>query len=411
MNGFEFITAQRIVFGNGRFKEIGALAAELGSRVCLVTGNASLEESGRLGELVAQFGEAGLEHVQVRFGDEPTTEAIDEATAVAREHQSDVVVAVGGGSVLDAAKAIAALIANGGEVLDYIEGVGRGKALEKPAVPTIAAPTTSGTGSEAAKNSVIRDEASTYKKSVRSNGMLPAVALVDPELTNDCPPDVTAASGMDAFSQLLEAYVSRKGNPVTCALAEVGLQHAARLPLLFRDPEANRFIREDMALASLLGGICLANAGLGAVHALASPLGAFYPIPHGVVCAALLPPVVRFNSEKAMAENNEKVLVAYHHALMWLWSALGWDKELNKTILDIKGIDRMIADHHLDCAQHLGGALAAMSRVMNIPGLGHYGVEKGDFDRIIADAGAGNLSTNPVDITHDDLARILEEAL
>lgn len=407
MVAFNFATAQRILFGNGRFCEIGGVAGGFGRRVCLVTGDRSLEANGRLEALELQLRAAGLEWTRVRVGHEPTIERIDDGARAARELGADVVVAVGGGSVIDAGKAIAALLANGGDTMDYLEGVGRGKDLTKPSVPFIAAPTTAGTGSEATKNAVIGNEAATFKKSMRGDGMLPAVALVDPELTYDCPAAVTAASGMDALTQLLESFTSRKSYPLTTTLAGLGLGYARYLPRLKEHPD-DRDAREAMAMASLLGGVCLANAGLGAVHGLASPLGAFFPVPHGVACAVLVPAVVRANAERAAATGDRMTLEKYRTAAIQLAGMdLGaqWDAGAQ--------IERLS-----DSADALAGAhglaeqLAALIRWLGVPGLGRYNVRREDFDRVIEDGLAANsMKTNPVALGVEDLARVLEDAL
>ena len=409
MVNFNFATAQRIVFGCGRLAELGALAAQYGKRVCLATGGKSFDALGRMEQVEALLKQAGLEWMRVRIGREPTVEDVDQAARAAREFGAEVVIGIGGGSVIDAGKAVAALLGNGGETMDYLEGVGRGKALTRPSAPYIAAPTTAGTGAEATKNAVITDSGKTFKKSMRSDGMLPAVALVDPELTYGCPRGVAAACGMDAMTQLIEAFTSRKGNPVTETLAGLGLAMAANLPKLF-SRERDQGTHEALALASLLGGITLANAGLGAVHGLASPLGAFYPIPHGVVCATLLGPIVAANARRAAREGAGIVLDKYAAVAIQLIRMQQEDG-----IPEIPFEDAMDEAERrnppLNAALSLACYLKALTRSLGIPGLGHYGVTPAEFPRILAASSGGNFQTNPVTLEQEELAQALTEAL
>jgi len=285
---FEFATAGKIVAGAGRAAELPGMVAGLGSRVLVCTG----ADPARHGGLLAGL---GLPAVVVTVAAEPTVELARAGVAAAREHGADVVAAVGGGSVIDLAKAVAMLLGNGGDPLDYLEVIGSGRTISQPAVPCVAVPTTAGTGAEVTANAVLASPAHGLKASLRSPLMIPRVALVDPELTVSCPPRVTAASGLDALTQCLEPFVSVRANPLTDGLAREGLRRAAAgLRAAYadgRDLEA----RADMAMCSLLGGIALANAKLGAVHGLAGVIGGTADVPHGVACAALLAPVVEAN--------------------------------------------------------------------------------------------------------------------
>ncbi len=285
---FEFATAGKIVAGAGRAAELPGMVAGLGSRVLVCTG----ADPARHGGLLAGL---GLPAVVVTVAAEPTVELARAGVAAAREHGADVVAAVGGGSVIDLAKAVAMLLGNGGDPLDYLEVIGSGRKITQPAVPCVAVPTTAGTGAEVTANAVLASPAHGLKASLRSPLMIPRVALVDPELTVSCPPRVTAASGLDALTQCLEPFVSVRANPLTDGLAREGLRRAAAgLRAAYadgRDLEA----RADMAMCSLLGGIALANAKLGAVHGLAGVIGGTTDVPHGVACAALLAPVIEAN--------------------------------------------------------------------------------------------------------------------
>jgi alcohol dehydrogenase class IV len=285
---FEFATAGKIVAGAGRAAELPGMVAGLGSRVLVCTG----ADPARHGRLLAGL---GLPAVVVTVAVEPTVELARAGVAAAREHGADVVAAVGGGSVIDLAKAVAMLLGNGGDPLDYLEVVGSGRTITQPAVPCVAVPTTAGTGAEVTANAVLASPAHGLKASLRSPLMIPRVALVDPELTVSCPPRVTAASGLDALTQCLEPFVSVRANPLTDGLAREGLRRAAAgLRAAYADG-SDLGARADMAMCSLLGGIALANAKLGAVHGLAGVIGGTADVPHGVACAALLAPVVEAN--------------------------------------------------------------------------------------------------------------------
>jgi alcohol dehydrogenase class IV len=285
---FEFATAGKIVAGAGRAAELPVMVAGLGSRVLVCTG----ADPARHGGLLAGL---GLPAVVVAVAAEPTVELARAGVAAAREHGADVVAAVGGGSVIDLAKAVAMLLGNGGDPLDYLEVIGSGRKITQPAVPCVAVPTTAGTGAEVTANAVLASPAHGLKASLRSPLMIPRVALVDPELTVSCPPRVTAASGLDALTQCLEPFVSVRANPLTDGLAREGLRRAAAgLRAAYADGR-DLGARTDMAMCSLLGGIALANAKLGAVHGLAGVIGGTTDVPHGVACAALLAPVIEAN--------------------------------------------------------------------------------------------------------------------
>ncbi len=279
---FEFATATRIVFGEGALAEVPAAARAMGTRALLVTGRSPARAAV---PAAATFAVAG----------EPTVDAVRRGVEAAREAEADLVIALGGGSAIDAGKAIAALAANGGDVLDYLEVIGKAQPLTKPSLPFIAIPTTAGTGSEVTRNAVLASPEHGVKASLRGPFLLPRLAVVDPELTYALPPAITASTGLDALTQLIEPYVSARANPMTDALCLRGMRLAAgALVRAWRDG-GDREARRDMALASLFGGLALANAGLGAVHGFAAPVGGMFPAPHGAVCAALLPHAMEIN--------------------------------------------------------------------------------------------------------------------
>ena len=382
---FEFATATRIVFGPGTLAEVGALARDFGRRALVVTGRDPRRAQRLLDLLAAEK----ISATTLAIAGEPTTDDIARGLAEARAAGCDFVVGFGGGSVLDSAKAIAALLTNGGELFDYLEVIGRARPLARAAAPCVAIPTTAGTGAEVTRNAVLASPAHRLKVSLRSPHLLPRVALVDPELTYDLPPALTATTGLDALTQLIEPYVSSRANPLTDALCADGLRRAARSLRRAvengRDPAA----REDLALASLLGGLALANAGLGAVHGFASPIGGMFPAPHGAVCAALLPHVIEANLRalRARAPN--------HDAL----------RRYDEVARLLTGEPHAAADDAVRWTRKLVADL-------RIPTLASYGLARTDFPTLVsAAAKASSMKANPIALTPDELAGILDRAL
>src|SRR5690242_13186458 len=289
MSGFELSSVGRIFFGRGQVRRLGEIARSMGS-AALVVHNGPVPAA-----VEAALSGTGMRTVLVRQHGEPKVEDVDRGLAAARENGCDLVIGVGGGSAIDAAKAVAGLLTNGGAALDYMEVIGKGQKITRPAAPWVAVPTTAGTGAEATRNAVIGSPEKRFKASIRSEHLLPRVALVDPELGVGVPPDVTARSGMDALCQCVEAYTSIGANAMTDPMALHGVALAGRSLRRAFENGQDLDAREDMALAALLSGIALTNAGLGAVHGFAAPLGANFPAPHGTVCAALLPHVIAAN--------------------------------------------------------------------------------------------------------------------
>jgi len=288
VQAFEFTAPNRVVFGTGRIAELETTLAGRAGRVLLVRGLSA----GAIARVRDMLSGLGTPFEEFPVHGEPTVDMVRNGVRAARG--CGMVVGVGGGSVLDAGKAIAALATNGGDVMDYLEVVGGGKAITEPPLPYIAIPTTAGTGAEVTRNAVVESPEHGLKASMRSPLMVPRLAIVDPELTYDLPPAITAGSGLDALTQLIEPFVSVKANPMTDALCREGIRRAVSLRRAFRDGR-DAGAREDMSLASLLGGLALANAGLGAAHGLAGPLGAILHAPHGALCARLLPAVMEAN--------------------------------------------------------------------------------------------------------------------
>ncbi len=382
---FEFATANRIIFGPGRVCEVGALAAALGSRALLVTGR----DAQRSGCVEPELAKHKLAVTHFAVTTEPTTHMVAQGAALAREAGCDLVVAVGGGSVLDAGKAIAALATNRADILTYLEVIGQGQPLTHPALPIIAIPTTAGTGAEVTRNAVLASPAHRVKVSMRSPSMLPTIAIVDPELTRHLPPSLTATTGMDALTQVIEPYVSAFATPLTDGLCREGLWRAANsLEKAFHDGE-DRAAREEMALASLCGGLALANAKLGAVHGFAGPLGGLFDAPHGAICAALLPAVMEMNVQALAARTPTSPYLRRYSEVAQI---LTGRREATPK----------------DAVAHLQGLNATFA----IPGLGSYGVTPADFPRIIAAAKpSSSMKGNPIVLTDDELTWILEQAL
>jgi len=371
---FEFATAGRVVVGAGRAADLPSLVAGLGSRAFVCTGSRPV----------------GLVDGPVfPVRGEPTVEVARDAVAAARAHGADVVVAVGGGSVIDLGKAVAMLLANGGDPLDYLEVVGTGRAITEPSLPFVAVPTTAGTGAEVTANAVLASPEHAVKASLRSPLMLPRLAVVDPLLTLSCPPAVTASSGLDALTQCLEPLVSAEANPLTDGLAGEGLRRAASgLRRAYADG-SDVAARSDMAVCGLLGGMALANAKLGAVHGFAGVIGGAFDVPHGLACAALLVPVVEANVRSLRArEPASPSLARYEEAARRL---------TGRTDASIE-----------DGVAWLRETVA----LLEAPRLRSYGLTPEHADDIVAKAAkASSMRGNPIALNPDELHAILAAAL
>jgi alcohol dehydrogenase class IV len=380
---FEFATATQIIFGEGRLREAGPLAAGLGRKVLLVTG----ADPARAAPLRDGLAAAGLEAASFSVSGEPTLENTRQGTALARLENCDMVISMGGGSVIDAGKAISAMLTNPGEIEDYLEVVGKGWTIENQAAPFIAIPTTAGTGSEVTRNAVIGVPDQRVKVSMRSLKMLPTVALVDPELTFSMPPELTASTGLDALTQLIEPFVSPRANPLTDALCLEGIRRASKaLPAAYQD--GSRPARLDMSAASLFGGLALANAGLGAVHGFAGPLGGMVPGPHGAICAALLAPVMEVNLRALQIRQPDSPAL----------------KRYDLVAQALTGSSTADADDGLIWIQNLVGKLS-------VPRLSEYGLKREDLPAVVEKAArASSMKANPIPLTDEELHEILEIA-
>lgn len=382
---FEFATANRIIFGPGALSEVGLLASELGSRALVVSGFAG-HQTRVLQNLLANH-DIVSEIYYVRK--EPTVEIVQCGIESARDQSSDLIIGLGGGSAIDTGKAIAALMSNEGDIYDYLEVVGRGQNISKTPLPYIAIPTTAGTGAEVTRNAVIGSPEHKVKVSLRSPLMLPRIALIDPELTYSLPQTVTASTGMDALTQVLEPYVSKLSNPMTDALCKEGLRFAARsLERVYLDG-SDQFARQEMSLVSLFGGLALANAKLGAVHGIASPLGGMFEAPHGAICARLLPSVMAVNVRALKTRGKDlDMLDRYNEVGRYLTG----DANAN-------------ADDGVEWIQ-------ALSEKLDIPPLAAYGVRYGDIPNIIDEAArASSMRGNPIELSPAELSEIMKQAL
>ena len=384
---FSISRLPRIVFGAGRIKELPDLAASYGKNLLIVTGKQSFTSTPRWTVLLEALADKDFNWQHFIVSGEPSPTLVDEAVSQFKNHNIQVVIAIGGGSVLDAAKAIAGLLPHGNSVLDHLEGVGKNIAYKPPSVPFIAVPTTAGTGSEATKNAVLSEQGENgYKKSFRDECLVPEYALLDPDLLASCSPELIAADGMDAFTQLLEAYVSAKANPLIDAIAYSGLEAVKQGFFAAYQGEAEG--RAAMAYAALLSGIALAQVGLGSVHGLASPLGAYFPIPHGVVCGTLVGAATEVNIQALQERDPNNAALAKYATVGRLFT----DKpELNDN-----------------------QARAALIQLLNdwterlpLPRLTHFGITKDHLALIVANSRGSSMQTNPIVLTDAEIERIL----
>lgn len=396
---FELGRLPRITFGPGRLADVPAITARHGSRALLITGGASFRSSPAFERLRDGLGPANVEiAAQLSVAGEPSPDMLSDALGRSQGIGVDVVLAVGGGSVLDMGKAVAGLLESGTELLDHLEGVGAGIPYPGPALPVIAVPTTAGTGSEATRNAVFSTRGPEgYKRSFRDERLVPAEAVVDPDLLAGAPRSLIAANGLDALTQLIESFTSQRAGPLTDGLARSGLL-AARdgLPAWYSDPdgEAAPAARSRMAYAALMSGICLANAGLGAVHGLASPLGALLPIPHGIACGAVLLQTIEANI-----------------------SALGARDPGSEGLTRYAEVGRMlggegVASRDDESARNtLIETLRSWTEELDVPGLSAFGMDSDDIATVVADSAGSSMRTNPIVLTNPELTAVLSKAL
>jgi len=382
---FEFQTRTRIVFGAGAANHVGVNVKTYGTRALVVTGRDVRRAERLLANLQLSFVSAATFPV----AGEPELATVEEGAKLARAEKCEFVVGFGGGSAIDAGKAIAALLTNDGKLLDYLEIIGRSHVLKNWPAPFIAIPTTAGTGAEVTHNAVLTSPEHKVKVSLRNRMMQPRVAVVDPELTYDLPPTLTASTGLDALTQLIEPFVCNRANPMTDGLCVEGLRRAARSLRIAFSNGKDKDAREDMAVASLFGGLALSNAGLGAVHGFAGPIGGSFPAPHGAICAALLPHVMAMNLRALLQRDpNGPALARYEEAAWWLAGDMK-----AKADDGLKWVRALVLD-------------------LKVPRLGSFGVRREHFPDLVAKAAnASSMKANPIALTPDELTEILEQAL
>lgn len=382
---FEFATATRIVFGAGALKEVGPMAEKLGRHALVVLG-ASPSAARRAAPLLEILKKQSIEPRLFAVAGEPRMEDVRKGCAAGRAAGAVLVIAFGGGSVMDAGKAIAALMANRGDPMDYAEVIGRGRPLERRSLPFLAIPTTAGTGAEVTRNAVIGSPEHRVKVSLRHPLMLPEVAIVDPELTRDLPPALTASTGLDTLTQLIEPLVSCRANPMTDAFCRSGLHRAARSLRRAFERGEDLAAREDMSLASLFSGLALANAALGMVHGLTGPLGGMFDAPHGALCASLLPAVMETNVRALRRRSPENRALRRYHEIGCLLTGRG----------------------HATAEDGIAW-IRELCREFHIRGLGALGVARGELDVLVDKAlAASSTKGNPIPLEPAEIREILE---
>ena len=381
---FEFYTAHKIVFGCGEIERLPELAEGIGSHFLIVTGGGSIEKSGVLAKVVKSLEAKGKK--VTHFGgviEEPDVKTVDAAVALGRKAGADAVIGIGGGSVMDTAKAAAGVITNGGSVRDYLEGVGTGAQISKAPLPFIAVPTTSGTGTEVTKNAVIMSREEGFKKSIRDEKLIADIAIVDPELTLSMPKDVTAASGLDALCQLIESYTAKGANDFCDAMSIYQIPRAMKAIKNAYDDGGDIEARTAMSMAAMVSGICLANAGLGAAHGIAAALGALLGVKHGVACGMLLPYVMRYNISHGV----------YRYAD--IARAIGCTDEDDKTASVYAAYEITTLCEHLKIPKKLRD----------------FGVTKDMIDELAKASMGSSMSKNPVDLDEKECAKFIESIL
>ena len=382
---FAFATSQSIHFGAGLAKEISSLLPRASRKLLLITGSAPYRHK----PIIELLKENGYELELYAVPGEPTIELINDATRIARDAKPDCIIALGGGSAIDAGKAVAALYRNEGELMDYLEGVGKGRSLTQPSLPFMALPTTAGTGAEVTRNSVIGVPSAGVKVSLRSVSMLPKCAVIDPELTYDLPPEVAAFTGMDAFIQCLEAYLSNKANPLSDGVAREGIKLAAKSIRAACGATLDSQAKTDLCAASLCGGIALANAKLGSVHGFAGPLGGMIEAPHGAICASLLVPCFKANL-----------------------NALSTRSPDHPSLEKMRDVATILTGNPEAKANYALAWLTALVSDLPIRSLGELGLASDRLEEAAQkSAQSSSMKGNPIELTRFELLEILESAI
>jgi alcohol dehydrogenase class IV len=386
---FNFAKNPRIIFGEGSFEQLTDIIKQFGKRILIITGSFSFRQTKTWDNLESVLNKDNVVFDIISISGEPSPERVDEAVNRFRREKIEVVLAIGGGSVIDAGKAISAMLTKNCSVFEYLEGVGTGKIHDGRKIPLVAVPTTAGTGSEATKNAVLsRIGEKGFKKSLRHENFVPDIALIDPILMLSCPPEITAAAGMDAFTQLLEGYVSPKSSPMTDVLAYCGMEYiSGNLTEVYISGQENIPARSAMAFAALLSGITLANAGLGIVHGLASSIGGYFEIPHGVICGTLISSATRENINVLIKQKDSESILA-----------------LNK----YARVGQLLSNAEYSDGESACNALIRQlekwTTFLNLPLLSDYGLRKKHLDKIVKNSGNKN---NPVKLKPHQIKNIL----
>ncbi|MCK4381577.1 MAG: iron-containing alcohol dehydrogenase [Candidatus Lokiarchaeota archaeon] len=391
---FSFARIPQIIFGAGKLNELYNIIPKFGNNVLFVIGGRSLQQSGIWDEITSNLEGKSINFSSTSISSEPSPLLIDETVTKFRDKDLNLVIGIGGGSVTDAGKAISAMLTKNDSIKNYLEGVGD-KIHDGKKIPYIAIPTTSGTGSEATKNAVISEVGPEgFKKSLRHDNLIPNITIVDPQLMISCPASISAACGMDAFTQLLEAYVSSKANPITDTLAYNGMKYMSKNILLACSTGSSDVnVRAAMAYGSLISGITLANAGLGIVHGLASPIGGMFKIPHGVVCGTLLSAATKINIEMLQNQGPEGRKGLKKHA------------QIGALLTSKYHVEEGMIDQY--CSK-LIETLEIWTNELKIDRLGKYGIKNEDVEKIVEKAG---LKNNPVSLSKENIKTIVTNRL
>lgn len=385
LTDLDFATARRIIFGPGKIEKLRSILKEFHPQNILFVQKKGISIINFFHEVI---GDMKIEYFDYEVSGEPDIERIDQITEIARNKRCDLVIGLGGGSVLDTAKAVSAMATNPGKLLDYLEVVGKGNRLANTALPFIAIPTTAGTGSEVTKNAVISVPDQFVKVSMRDNSMLPVVALVDPQLTYDVPRDITSFTGMDAFTQVIEPYLSNSSNSMVDMFCRDAIPRAGKYLLKAFKNGDDKKARDNLSWVSLMGGLSLANAKLGAVHGLAGPMGGMFNKPHGLLCAAVLPAVMQINYELLKKQGDkEDILTRFEEIARWVTGN---------------------PDARAEDAIH---AIVNLCNQLRIPRLADLSIQQSDFLEIAAKAvNSSSMKGNPIHLSEDDICKILELA-
>lgn len=388
-NSFSISQLPNIEFGSGSIKKLPSIIESFGKNILIVTGAKSFIASESWKELEAIFANQSITYSICHIITEPSPSLIDECVSEYKSSAIDVVVAIGGGSAIDAGKAIAGLLKIDNSVMDFLEGVGPELSYKGPAVPFVAVPTTAGTGSEATKNSVLSVQAfDGFKKSFRDEQLVANYAILDPDLLKSCSRFLIASNGMDALTQLMESYVSVNANEITDALAISGIRAVNESLLAWYEGNDSDENRSKMAYGSMISGINLAQTGLGSVHGLASPLGAFFPIPHGVVCGTLVAEATAMNIKVMLERDADNIALAKYAVLGRLFSG-------DDSLSDTEAHDSLVS------------LLNELTIKMDLPYLKEYGVRLEHLEHIVGHSRGSSMKTNPIVLTDDEIRHIV----